>query len=112
MVFDTFDESSTRKSNTTSTVFEKCIIKLALADAGGKFRRQGGGLMCEAISTNQPLCVRVHRISVCEPWWIKKDRLCIRQYYLHLITLQLLPFQMIQSFVASVFLVHSVRSKF
>jgi hypothetical protein len=40
-----FDESSTRSSNITSTVFDKCIIKLALADAGGKFRRQGGRVM-------------------------------------------------------------------
>jgi hypothetical protein len=43
------DESSTRSSSIASTVFDKCIIKLALADAasGGKFRRQGGGAMCE-----------------------------------------------------------------
>jgi hypothetical protein len=36
------DESSTRSSKIASTVFDKCIIKLALADAGGKYRRQGG----------------------------------------------------------------------
>jgi hypothetical protein len=45
-----FDESSTRSNNNiTSTVFDKCIIKLALVETGGKFRRQGGGVMCEAI---------------------------------------------------------------
>jgi hypothetical protein len=45
-----FDESSTRSTNIDSTVFEKCIIKLALADTEGKFRqREGGGVMCEAV---------------------------------------------------------------
>jgi hypothetical protein len=72
------NEFGTPTDKIASTVYDKCIIKLALADAGGKFRRQEGGAMCGA--KHESTLVRSPCLMCANPDAIEKRRCLVPKY--------------------------------